>query len=132
MVFAFQGADGVILFYHAIATRILTDLGNSHENLIVAGFADLLEGLGGFFAGEDDEDHIHLFLGAVTLQHCKAAVVGFQIICDLLSAIIVGDQLEVGSTEGDLALQRGAEEESRGVADAVKNQEKEIVPQGTD
>ena len=43
-----------------------------------------------------------------------------------------GDELQVGGTQGDLALQGGAEEQACGVACAVEDQEQEVVAQGAD
>ena len=65
------------LLHHTVAAGVFRDLGGDDEDLIVAACTDLFEGFGRFLAGEDDEDHIHLVLRAVTLENGVAAVVFF-------------------------------------------------------
>ena len=118
--------------HHTVAARVLADLGHGHEDLIVAGLADLSQHLGGLLAGEDHEDHVHLLLGAVTLENGVAAVILLEVGGDLGGALVGGDQLQVGGTQGDLALQGGAQEQACGVACAVEDQEQEVIAQGAD
>ena len=58
-----------LLFHHAVAARILTDLGCNNKNLIVTSLADLLQCLWRLLSGKHDKDHIHFVLGAVPVKY---------------------------------------------------------------
>ena len=81
---------------------------------------------------EVDKDHIHLLLRALAGEHRIAAAVFLEVSSDLGGAFVRGDELQVGGAQGDLALQGGAQEETRGVADAVEHQQEQIVTESPD
>ena len=87
--------DGGRLFNHSVPACVLADLGRDDKDLVVANAADLTKYLGRFAARQNDKDHVHFVLRAVSLKHGVAAVVGFEICRDPLCVNFVCNQFKI-------------------------------------
>ena len=94
------------LLHHAVSAGIFTDLIHHNENVVLAKPSYLLQHRQGIPSWQNDHDHIHFSLRAVSLKNGITARVFLQILNDLFGILFVCDQLQAGCSERDLVFQR--------------------------